>query len=133
MKKLLFLLPLLFIAIISSAQQPTQTLLAAVTATVSNTGVITTVPRAQIMTIQTYTSSTFTGTTGTVTLKGSNDGVNWSTLYADDNTTALSCTLTTGVSTCDWIIKSAAYHFYLVIYTKGNASAGTVTTTVNQQ
>lgn len=131
MKKIIFLFALIALSLTASAQ--TTTLLSAVTATTSITGVITTNQRVQIISIQTYTSSTYAGTTATMTLKGSNDGINWSTMYADDNVTALSCTLTTGVSTCDWIIKSAVYKYYLVIYTKGNASAGTVTTTVNQQ
>lgn len=131
MKKLLFVFALMLACLNSSAQ--TSTLLAAVTASTSITGVVTTAPRVQIMNIQTYTSSAFDGSTSTLTLKGSNDGVSWSTLYADDNTTALSFTMAAGARQYDWIVKAAVYKYYLVTYTKGNATAGTLSTTVNQQ
>ena len=131
MKKLFSIFLLLTVAFICNAQSAT--LLTAVTATTSITGVITTAPRVQIMNIQTYTNSAYSGTTATVALKGSNDGVSWATLYADDNTTALSFTITAASTSYDWLVKAAMYKYYLVIYTKGNASAGTITTTYNQQ
>lgn len=78
--------------------------------------------------IQTITSSTFNGTTSTLALQGSNTGTNWSTIYQDDGTTAVSFTLATN-STYNVLLKRILYKYYRFVYTKGNASAGTITST----
>ena len=83
--------------------------------------------------IQIYTNSAFNGSTGTAALQGSNDGTNWATVYADDNVTALSFTLATGENHYAWVLKTIAFNQYRIVYTKGNASAGTVKAVLNAQ
>ena len=84
----------------------------------------------RIGSIQIVTSSDFAGTTGTIALKGSNDGVNFSTIYANDGVTALSFTLTAGNNTYVWELGTVLYGTYQLVYTAGNASAGTISATI---
>lgn len=86
---------------------------------------------AIIGSVQVSTSTTFIGSTGTVTLQASNDNSVWSQVYADDNTTALSFTLSNGFNIYDWLIKNMFYKYYRILYTPGNASAGTVKAVLN--
>lgn len=76
--------------------------------------------------ITVITNSTYDGTTGTVVLQGSNDNSTFQGVLQDDNTTAMSFTLATN-STYLWELKIVAFKFYRIVYTKGNATIGTVT------
>lgn len=75
------------------------------------------------------TPAAFTGTTGTIDLYGSNDGVNFAVVYQDDNVTPMSFTLATGANTYSWQIKRTLYKHYRIVYTVGDASAGTILAT----
>ncbi len=72
------------------------------------------------------TDASYNGTTGTAVLQGSNDGASWPGVLQDDNTTAMSFTLATA-STYTWQLKTVLFRFYRIVYTHGDASAGTVT------
>lgn len=78
--------------------------------------------------IQASTSSTFVGTTATLALQASNDGTTWSTVYQDDGTTPVSFTLAAS-SIYNALLKRLLYRSYRLVYTKGDASAGTITAT----
>lgn len=72
------------------------------------------------------TDSSYNGTTGTIALLGSNDNSNFTTVYEDDDTTAMSFTLAAS-SQYVFQIKRRLFKYYKVVYTKGDASAGTIT------
>lgn len=80
--------------------------------------------------IHIVTDSSFNGTTGTLALKGSNDGENFVTLYADDGTTPLSFTLAVS-SQYVFELKRLLYTKYRLVYTKGDASAGSLKANFN--
>src|ERR1035437_2567883 len=75
------------------------------------------------------TDSTFNGTTTTLSLKGSNDGVTFVQVYADDDITALTYTLSTN-STYAFLLKRILFKHYKLIYTTGDATLGTYSATV---
>lgn len=77
--------------------------------------------------IQLVTNSAFNGTTSTIALKGSNDNSNWSTVYQDDNVTPATFTMSSGANDYTFSLKRILYRFYKVVYTKGDAAAGTLT------
>ncbi len=72
------------------------------------------------------TSSAYNGTTGTAVLNGSNDNTNFQAVLQDDNSTAMSFTLTVSQNST-FLLKRVLYKYYQLVYTKGNASAGTLT------
>lgn len=74
--------------------------------------------------VQVTTNSSFDGTTSTVALEASNDGVDWFTVYQDDNTTAMQYTLSAGNNNYIWILKIVGFRFYRINYSKGNATTG---------
>lgn len=74
--------------------------------------------------IHIVTDSDFNGTTSTLALQASNDNSNWAIVYQDDNVTAMSFTLAAS-SNYSFLLKGVFYQFYRLVYTKGNASAGT--------
>ncbi len=76
------------------------------------------------------TSSAYDGTTGTIALQGSNDDINYQAVLQDDNVTAISATLLVSQNT-SFLLKLVLYKFYKLVYTKGNAGAGTVTANFN--
>lgn len=72
------------------------------------------------------TNSAYDGTTGTAVLQACNDNTNWAGVLQDDNSTAMSFTLATA-STYTWELKSVSRKYYRIVYTKGNATDGTIT------
>lgn len=80
----------------------------------------------KIGSIEVETDSNYNGTTGTVVLQGSNDNVKYATVKQDDNTTDMSFTIATN-STYTWYLKAVLFKYYQIVYTKGDASAGTFT------
>ena len=72
------------------------------------------------------TSSTYNGTTGTIALQGSNDNSNFQAVLQDDNATAMSFTPAAS-STYTFLLKAVLFKYYKLVYTKGDASAGTIT------
>lgn len=79
----------------------------------------------KIGSIEIVTNSAYNGTTGTAVLKGSNDNTNFATVKQDDNTTDMSFTLATN-STYTWYLKAVLFKYYQIVYTKGDATLGTV-------
>lgn len=97
-----------------------------------STGEIQTFPAgARVGSVQISTSASFNGSTTTAAFQGSNDGTTWSTVYQDDNETAMTFTLSSGENSYVWILKVIAFSQYRIVYTKGNASAGTVKALMN--
>lgn len=130
MKKLLILIAVLF-SLTSFAQQTSRVMSAADATTSAN---FTFTPGSgKTGSIHIITSSTFSGTTGTIALQGSNDGSTWATVYANDGTTALSFTLTAASTSYVWELENVMYLSYRLVYTKGNTTAGTITTTITQR
>ena len=82
----------------------------------------------KIGSIEIVTPSAYNGTTGTAVLQGTNDGVNWAGVLQDDNVTAMSFTLATN-STYTWYLKAVLFKYYRIVFTHGDASAGTVSAT----
>lgn len=76
--------------------------------------------------IDIVTNSAYNGTTGTAVLQQSNDNTNWAGVLQDDNVTACSFTLATA-STYTWQLKAVLFKYYRIVYTKGDATLGTVT------
>lgn len=76
--------------------------------------------------ITNYTSSNFDGTTSTLALQGSNDNIIYGAVLQDDNTTAMSFTLAVS-GTYTFILKALEYKYYKLVYTKEDATAGTLT------
>ena len=74
------------------------------------------------------TDSTYNGTTGTLALQASNDGVNYSILKTDDEAANISFTL--AASDHNIIqIKRRLFRFYRLVFTVGNATAGVLNAT----
>lgn len=73
------------------------------------------------------TSSTYVGTTATIALYGSNDNITYAAVMQDDNVTPCSFTLAAASSTYTWELKAAVFKYYRILYTKGDASVGTIT------
>lgn len=124
MKKTILIIFCLF-SLIGFSQKTNVKIINAVTA--GNSANFTYEPgNGRIGSIVTTTSAAYNGTTGTIKLYGSNDGENFTQLYANDGVTALSFTL--GVSgTYVWQIQNVMFLQYQIVYTKGDASAGTIT------
>lgn len=72
------------------------------------------------------TDSGFLGTTGTFVLQASNDNINYATVTQDDNTTAMSYTVSNGANSYVMQLKRILFKYYKVVYTKGDASAGII-------
>lgn len=70
-----------------------------------------------------HTDSTFNGTTSTLSLKVSNDNINYAQAYADDDTTPLTFTLSAS-SNYSFLLKKVLFRYYKLTYTIGDASAG---------
>lgn len=71
-------------------------------------------------------SSTFVGTTATLALLGSNDNTNFGTVFQNDGITPVSFTL--AASDNKFIdMQRVLYKYYRLVYTAGDASAGTIT------
>ncbi len=83
--------------------------------------------------VQISTNDSFNGSTTTAALQASNDDITWSTVFADDNTTPLSFTLSAGSNSYVWLIKATMFQHYRIVYTKGNATLGTVKAILNAQ
>ncbi len=77
------------------------------------------------------TSSTYNGTTGTIALKGSNDNSNFQTVLQNDGTTPMSITMATGANNNTFEIERVLYKYYQIVYTKGDATLGTLTGNFN--
>lgn len=80
----------------------------------------------KIGSIEIVTNAAYNGTTGTAVLQGSNDNVTYATVKQDDNSTDMSFTLATA-STYTWYLKAVLFKYYKVVYTKGDATLGTIT------
>ena len=76
--------------------------------------------------IMASTDSTYNGTTGTFNIKASNDNVNYTQVYADDDVTALSVTLAAS-SNYSFLVKKSLYKYYALIYINGDATIGILT------
>lgn len=78
--------------------------------------------------IQIYTSSTFNGTTSTVTLRVSD----WpsynrvATAVANDGTTPMTLTLSSPNTVYTFQLETVNYYYFELSYSKGNATLGTV-------
>lgn len=103
------------------------TLLNAVTAATSVSPSFTVQDGVDSGSIQITTSSTFNGSTSTAVLKGSNDNSNFTQVYQSDGTTAMSFTLAAASTNYSWLMGRVLYKFYQLVYTKGDATLGTVT------
>lgn len=100
---------------------------AADAATTATSGTITIASGVNIGSIAIVTNSAFNGTTSTMALQGSNDNSNWAQVLQDDNATSMSFTLAAASSTYTFLLKAIFFKFYRLVYTKGDASAGTIT------
>lgn len=76
--------------------------------------------------IQITTDAAYDGTTGTLALYGSADGVNYGIVYQDDNTTPMSFTPAAGANSLSWLIKRTMYGWYRILYTKGDGTVGVI-------
>lgn len=73
-----------------------------------------------------FVSASFVGTTATLALQGSNDNTNFGTVFQNDGTTPVSFTL--AASDNKFVdMQRVLYKYYRLVYTAGNASAGTIT------
>lgn len=99
---------------------------AAAGGTTANSTTATVADGVKIGSIEIVTNSAYNGTTGTAVLQGSNDNSTFATVKQDDNTTDMSFTLATN-STYTWYLKAVLFKFYRIVYTKGDATLGTVT------
>jgi len=124
MKKLFLIFAILSASVVANAQA--KTIMNDVTAATSLTVAFETPQTATTGSIQNTTSGAFDGTTSTLALQGSNDNVNWSTVFQDDNVTPLSFTLSAGNNSYVWVNKAQVFRYYRVVYTKGDATAGTI-------
>src|ERR1035437_5532184 len=75
------------------------------------------------------TDSTFNGTTSTLSLKGSIDGITYVQVDMDDDVTALTSTLATN-STHTFLLKKVLFKYYKLVYVVGDATLGTFSATV---
>lgn len=71
-------------------------------------------------------SAAYVGTTATLSLKGSNDNVNFGTVFQDDGITPVSFTFTTALENKMTEINRILYKYYQLDYDAGDASAGTI-------
>lgn len=126
MKKLFLFLTLSFILSVGHSQVMMDAVSATVTATY-DAGITNT---KKIGVIVISTPASFNGTTSTAVLSGgvrnSSGTITWASVYQDDNITACSFTLATN-SQYAWIIRATVFDYYRITYTKGDATAGTVT------
>lgn len=74
------------------------------------------------------TTSAFNGTTSTLSLKGSIDGITYVQVYMDDDVTALTSTLATN-STYTFLLKKVLFKYYKLVYVVGDATLGTFSAT----
>lgn len=123
MKKSILFLSAIALSVICSAQTTVLMNNVAATATGNYKGQA---YQAEVGSIQISTSAAFNGSTTTAAIQCSNDGTIWSTLYADDNVTPVTFTLTAGENSYICLMKAAGFEFYRIVYTKGNATLGTV-------
>lgn len=78
--------------------------------------------------VQIYTSSTFNGTTSTITLRVSN----WAsynrvaTAMQNDGTTPMTITLSSPNTTYTFQLQTVNFYYYELSYSKGNATLGTI-------
>ncbi len=129
MKKAILFLAVILISITGFGQQIQ--FMNAVTATVTATYLVVPVTSSVNGTsgsVQIKTSSTFNGTTSTVALNGSLDGIAWFPVLQNDGVTAMSYTLTASFNK-PFNLVTIQYRLYEIIYTKGDATAGTVSAT----
>lgn len=139
MKKIILLSAFLLSCILGQAQVfGSVTVMNTVTATATGNYQVKTGQRVQVGSIQILTSSDWNGTTGTAVLEYSNAAspnstTDWTPVYADDNTTALSFTLSGASGEYTWVLKTVNYAWYRIVYTKGNGTVGTVTGTMFSQ
>lgn len=123
MKKIITLLAIL----ISSVACFSQTILMNNVASTASGNYSATIPgNVTIGNITITTSAAFNGSTTTAALYSSNDGIYYTPVYQSDNTTAMSFTLTAGANSYVWIIPCTPVQRYQIVYTKGNATLGTV-------
>ncbi len=122
---------LLFVASIGYSQRTTMVTSASSATVTANFDITPT--NGTIGSLQTITSSNFAGTTGTIALQGSNDGTNFTRVYANDGVTALSQTLIAASTSYVWELQRVLYQTYRIVYTKGNASAGSITIILTQR
>jgi hypothetical protein len=99
---------------------------AAAGGTTANSTTATIADGVKIGSIEIVTNSAYNGTTGTAVLQGSNDNTTFATVKQDDNTTDMSFTLAVS-STYTWYLKAVLFKFYRIVYTKGDATLGTIT------
>jgi len=79
-----------------------------------------------------YTNAAFNGSTSTVAFEKRGDNqCGWATVMADDNTTPITFTLSAGEHNYTVDIKNKSASEYRVVYTKGNATLGTVRAVIN--
>lgn len=132
MKKAILFLAVIAISLLSQAQ--TYRAMNDADATVAANYIVIVTNQRTVGSIQIFTNSAFDGTTSTTALEGSNDGgIVWSTVFEDDNVTPLSFTLSAGANSFVWIFKTIAFNKYRIVYTVGDATAGTINAYLNQQ
>lgn len=98
---------------------------AAAGGTTANSTTATIADGVKIGSIEIVTSAAYNGTTGTAVLQD-NDNTTFATVKQDDNTTDMSFTLAVS-STYTWYLKAVLFKFYRIVYTKGDATLGTIT------
>jgi hypothetical protein len=129
MKKIILFLAISLSSVIGFSQQIQ--FMSAVTATVTATYPVVSVTSSvngSAGSVQIKTNSAFNGTTSTAALNGSNDGVIWFPVLQSDGVTAMSYTLTASFNK-PFNLVTIQYRLYEIIYTKGDATAGTVSAT----
>lgn len=82
--------------------------------------------------IMVSTNAAFNGSTTTDSLKvGSvnplTGTITWALAYQNDGVTPCIITHSAGANIYTWQLQNALYHYYKIVYTKGNATLGTVT------